>query len=529
RRDNERGAAMVTVVLGTAALAFLVILMFQQAANEFAASQTQRRDDTLVAGAEAMLERYAAKLTIDPVYYLNRVDEAEMPRRCTKTSSAHHGVRAEPGSPWYSDCGTWDYEEPEGYFDHPLLDGEAGLEGDDIGTLMAISPPSGLTPLQITVVTTHDNFGHSRSITAEITPEAISEYAFLVDESLRFGPGARIDGKIYAGRDLDFYVRGGSNQDIGVVTRDIYAEGAIGTYSGSYGPPLFLEGAQGYDSTGTYGDIRIAHPEPLDFNDFWDDIETLRNIACGSGLCLDGDLVGLQGDPTAWLIEPVVVGDVGRLRVSAAYSTNSKGCVTTEEWWWLHSAEEDWRHVGTFDIPDSGAVWADEHVIMGKGTPGTTKGVVTIGAGSAGAPKNIVIGGDLLYAGGTTGTDVLGLAASDEVWVSPSAVGPDNELTIHAAILAQGGSFQVARNCGENGDVLLPRTGSVPDATLNTFGSMAILHTGDVAAHFSPRNYTFDPRLEKIRPPLFPLLGDGWVYENWRETTLPCWARSSGC
>nr|NIS30572.1 hypothetical protein [Actinomycetota bacterium] len=331
------------------------------------------------------------------------------------------------------------------------------------------------------------------------------------------------------GRDLDFYTR----TDQGTVTRDVYAEGAVGARGGNYGPPIFLEGAQAFDSTGNYGDIRTVYPEPLDFANFWDDLETLREIACGgAGLCLDrtrNPSLGLSEDPTAWLIEPVVDGSVGRLRVSAAYSNESRACVTTEEWWWLNSASASWTLVGIFDIPPSGAVWANEHVIMGKETAGTVKGAVTIAAGAAGSPKNIVIGGDLLYAGGKNGTDVLGLAATDEVWVSPSSVGSDEELNINAAILAQGGSFQVARSCGGNGNVQLPRSGSTPTSTLNTYGSMAILHTtGDVAAHFSPRNYGFDPRLERLRPPHFPLLGDGWLYENWRETTLPCWARTSG-
>ena len=518
----------MAVIFGTAALAVLIVVAFQPAGDEFAASQTQRRDDTLVAGGEAMLERYAAKLTIDPLYYLNRVDEAEMPRRCADTGSSNYGLRSEPGTAWFANCTSWDYEAASEYFHHPLLDGDPDVEADDMVALLTVSPPTVAEPLEVTVVTRHLEFGQARSITAEIAPESIAEFVFLVDQSLRFGSGAVIDGKIYVGQNLDFArapVRG-------TVSRDIFAENAIGHYSGLYGPPIFLDGAEAWDGIGEFNDIRDAYPEPLDFANFWDDLELIRTVACnGSGLCLDRDQnpgLGLSSDPTAWLVEPIVDGGIGRLRVSATYSSSSSGCVSSEEWWWLNSQSASWSTVGTFDIPPSGAVWADSHVILGRGTAGTVKGAVTIAAGSAGAPKNIVIGADLLYADGLAGTDVLGLAATDEVWVNPNSVGADGVLNINAALLAQGGAFQVARTCGDSGDVLLPWSGGQPTSTLNTNGAMAIRHTGDVAAHFSPRNYGFDSRLERLRPPLFPLLGDGWQYQSWRETDLPCWARASG-
>ncbi len=524
---SDRGAAMPAVILGSAALAFLVIFAFQQATDEFSAAQEQRRDDTLVAGAEAMLERYAAKLTIDPSYFQNWVDEAELPRRCTDTSSTSHGLTRQPGTAWYTDCPTWEYLERDDWYSHPLLDGEDGVAADDVGTRLTVSPPTGSEPLSVTVATRNDGFSHTRAIRADIAPESISEFAFLVQNSLRFGAGAVINGKIYVGNDLDF--RPGPPQ--GIVRKDVFAEDAIGSLSG-YGPPIFENGAQGYDGRGNYNDIRAVYPEPLDFSNFWDDLELIRDIACGgAGLCLNRTLnpgLGLSSDPRAWLLEPVVDGGVGRVRISVSYGTNSSRCLTSEEWWWVNSSTESWTVLGTFDLPRVGAIWADNHIIMGRpSAPATIKGGVTIAAGSAGSPKNIVIGTDILYDTGTTGTDVLGLAATDEVIVSPSSVGSDRELNINAAILAQGGTFFVARDCGSSGNVMLPRSSGTPLSTLNTNGGMAIRQTGDVAAHFSPRNYGFDERLERLRPPLFPLLGDGWAYENWQEINLPCWAKGT--
>ena len=361
-------------------------------------------------------------------------------------------------------------------------------------------------------------------------PESISEFAFLVDQDLRFGSGADIQGKIYVGGDLNFR----QTPVQGVVHRDAFAEGQIGNQSG-YGPPVFASGSQGYAGSGSYPDIRTVYDDPLDFTNFWDDVELLRSVACGAGgLCLShsqNPSLGLSSNPTAWLLQPTVAGSLSRIEVSAAYSNESYYCVTSEEWWWLNSQSASWTTVGTFDVPDNGAVWVDGHAIMGL--PGDTLQVdesFTVLAGSVGSRKNIVIGSDIIYSSGTSGTTVLGLISSDEVWVNPSSVGPDNELTFNAAILAQGGSFQVPRSCGDSsGSILLPYSGGVPISVLNTNGSMAILHTGDVAAHFGTRNYGFDTRFETLRPPFFPLLGDSWSFAEWREQPLPCWALAGGC
>ena len=122
-------------------------------------------------------------------------------------------------------------------------------------------------------------------------------------------------------------------------------------------------------------------------------------------------------------------------------------------------------------------------------------------------------------------------AASDPVIINPNAAGPDLDLKIHAAMLIQDGAIHTSRSCGASGDawgsdgsVIMPYSGGVPITELTTWGSIAMLRTGDVSAHFRPRNYGFDERLESLRPPLWPLLSDSWEYNNWAETSLPCWA-----
>ena len=335
RRDDS-GFAMMATVMGVGAIAFLILTIFQTAQGEYREAQFQRRDDTVVVAAEGMLDRYAGKLTIDPLYYRHYVNEAELPRTCTDTSSADYDGLVQPGNAWFDDCTTWDYEDPTGFFQHPLFEGDAAIDADNVAGLFTVTPPTPTESLRVDVVARQGEFGRTplRSLQRS-APSRSRKFAFLVEESLRFGSGAVITGKIYVGDDLDFR----PTPIQGIVHRDVFAEDAIGLRPG-YGPPVFDSGSVGYDSRGVYLDIDAVYPEPLDFTNFWDDLALIKDVSCsGAGLCLSHTLnpsLGLASYPTAWLIEPQVAGGVGRLRVSAAYSNSSSGCVSSEEWWWLN-------------------------------------------------------------------------------------------------------------------------------------------------------------------------------------------------
>ena len=511
---------MVVVMLAVGALVLMVALVFRSAEAEFRDAQLLRRQDTLAVAAEAMLERYAAKMTMDPLYYQHWVDEAEPPRRCTDMGSTGFDLVVQPAHAWLADCKTWDYQPAVSFFMHPLLTGSRATAADDVGALIGVSPPSQGHGLEITVVTTQVEFRRARAISAEIHPEAISEFAFLQQADLRFGPGVSLRGKVYVGADLDF----DQAAPRGIAYKNVYAEGLIGRNAG-YGPPTFADGALGYDSSGNYVDIRDAYPNPLDFDRFWDDLNVIREVACnGTGLCLSRTLnpaLGLTQNPKAWLVQPLVEAGRGRIRVWASYNTNSTSCLTAEEWWWINSNSATWSLVGTYDIPSTGVVWGDAHVVVGRPTAvATLKGALTIYAGTLAAPKNLIIGSDLLYADGLTGSDVLGVIGSDEVVISPSAVGSDKAVTINAALLSQQGVLRSPRTCGTDGSIIV-----ASGSTLTTMGGIAKVDTGELSAHYSTRNYMFDPRLEGLRPPFYPLLGDSWSFEAWRELSIPCWAR----
>ena len=202
-RRNESGFAMMMVIMGMTAMIFLVLLIYQDGVREYTDAQHHRRDDTVIVGAEGMLQRYASKLTVDPLYYQNYVDEFEMPRRCT-SSGPNNGDIVQPGNPWFPDCTEWEYEDGT-FLGHPLMEGDPLTDSDNVDTLLAVVPPGvSDTGVNVTVVSNISEFGQTRSLIATIAPESISEFAFLVDQDLRFGSGANIHGKIYVGGDLNF-------------------------------------------------------------------------------------------------------------------------------------------------------------------------------------------------------------------------------------------------------------------------------------------------------------------------------------
>lgn len=143
---------------------------------------------------------------------------------------------------------------------------------------------------------------------------------------------------------------------------------------------------------------------------------------------------------------------------------------------------------------------------------GTLNGQVTVAS-----LDDIVITGDLRYATGTTGTDVLGLVAGNYVWVYhpitsggtnlsqlvPSQV--RNVHTINAAVLSLRHSF-IVQNWNKGAKL---STGSAA-TKLNVTGSIAQKFRGPVGTGSTSslstgylKNYVYDARLKVLQPPFF--------------------------
>lgn len=520
-RSDQRGVAMLTVVMGMLAIVLMTVMIQRLATMQNSSSSFQAREDIVLATTEAMLERYAAKLTIDPFYYQRYVDEAEGPRTCTDTDSAGFGSEVDPGNVWFTDCTSWSYSDvdPDAWYSHPLLTGSVAT-GDDAASLIHVSPPVNGGAVTVTVAGRQAAHISPRVVQADIRAESVSEFARITEESLSYGIGAITTGKIYAGLDLRY---------------EAQAEAWADIFAGRHitSPPTFMNGAEGFDSTGSYNALGLTvtdvYPNPIDFDNFTDDLTLQQIAACdGGGICLDP--VRDARIPTsvkAYLVETDNVMAETRLKVSYATTTPSySSCLDTEEEWWLHSQDASWTYLDTFALPVNGALWASQHLVLGRTAANhfMLDGALTVYAGDSSAPKNVILGASLMYEDGLDGDDVLGVIASDQIIINPVSVGSDRVLDLYGSLLNQQLAMETALSCGGEGSNQVP----TPSA-LNTYGSIASIGTGNMSCCFTPRNYGFDERLTRLRPPLFPLLSDEWIYTNWRETSSPCWAKAGGC
>ena len=269
---DEQGSVLALVSFGLIAMVLMTVLIHQLAKTEISQAEFYDREDSVLAGTEAMLERYATKLTIDPLYYNRYVDEAEAPRRCTDTTSVSNGLVAQPGGLWFSDCQSWSYEYTGTFYNHPLLQGEPGNAGDAIEVLLHVATPINGDPLEVTVVGRQNARVNRRSVVAELRAESISEFVRMVEGDLRYGSGAKTFGKIYVGETVG-YAPGGEAHG------NIYAEDNILTGSSS-GLPIWMDGAEGWDSTGNHNSLSEVvtdiYPDPIDFDRFWDDLALIE-------------------------------------------------------------------------------------------------------------------------------------------------------------------------------------------------------------------------------------------------------------
>ncbi|MFC2177402.1 hypothetical protein ACFLRH_03180 [Actinomycetota bacterium] len=532
-RKGEEGVALAVVIMGVLAIALATFLVQKLAISQTTQSNFYAGEDATLAAGEAMLDRYAAKLSIDPLYFQTYVDEAEAPRRCSDTGSPSYGTVVGPGTAWITDCSSWTYEFTSTYYQHPLLVGEAPAF-DDVGVLMHVEPPSGAQRLTVEIVAKQADRPAQRSLQVEIGPEAASEFVWLVEGDLFFGPEDKTFGKVYSGGNVGYETGGEAHGNV-------YAEDAIvldlKVKSKRYHPPIWMSGAQGWDSTGNFNltgeTILDVYPDPIDFDTFWEDLDELAAAACGGGgICLDPAVnPAIPSDVVAYLIETTSGG--AQLQISYATETpkdntcNIPLSESEEKLARFSQASQDaaWTLLGTFDIPGNGVLWASDLVIVGRdaSAPFSLSGALTIYTGDSSSRNNIIIGSDIEYADGLNGDDLLALIASGEMWINPNAIGNDREMHIYGSLLNQDGTFHLSKRCLESGNCVSP-----PGTTITTYGSIAAIGTGNLAACVSA-DYNFDERLEILRPPYFPLVNDHWSFGNWREIPAPCWLESGGC
>ncbi|MFT7650216.1 MAG: hypothetical protein ACI8Y4_004985 [Candidatus Poriferisodalaceae bacterium] len=511
-RQNESGIAIITVLTGGLVIFLALIMMMRNSVTQYENARFEEREDVMLAQMEAVSDRYMSKLHNDAAYHFRWVDEFERTRTCTDaTDVVNYLTDRAPGQAWFPNCGSWSYTvaaSAEAWRRHPLT-----TDDDDGVVLLEVHPGADRGYLELEIAGQIERRGQWRAMSVEIFPPSVSGFQWMSELDLRFTPGAETQGPVYSGNDVIY-----SGPAPGNAMANVLADGEI------VEAPTFVGAAAGFDSGGTYSDIRDKFPEELVFDDFWDDISLLQTVACDQGgLCLN------SATATAYMIHPIMQGATPKLSVWSASVANSNGCLEGDEWWWQlsNSAVSGWSPPIIHDYPSNGVVWANGPVIVGnRSLPGQRGAVVvgdplTIVAGTIDTPRDIVIGGSISYA--NANDDVIGLVATGDLVIDPQGTGQvtPGVFTIHGAFLAMEGQLRVARSCGRWG-ALLDNAGA---SQLEVVGAIATRNTGDLASYFVDRDYSFDPRFFTLAPPFFPRVAPNFSFVDWREVPIPDWAK----
>ena len=464
---EEQGIALVLVIIiGLVLTTVSAVLMTALVSNTTSSSHAVVRQQSFQA-AEAGLDSYASKLIEDGLFYAHYVAPGESTRK-----DAVSGTLVSAGNPWTYGL-SWTYPNVHDWAS------TAQLPNNYEYNLQITPPTSGAcaTPTSplcgaITITSTgrphaDSNTSDWREVEATIRPSSISDYYRIVDGDVSFGSTTTTNGKVYAA---------GNITHDGTATANLYAGGQV-TGSTTYaGTPT----ATHYDSTTTPPVSQVV--PPLNFSSFLASVSTISAVAkkAGTGLTnlngqyfdtatVAGVVTATQKNYPAWVL---TFNSNGTFSIKACKPSSGSDPAAGA------SPMSICGSAATFNVPANGAIYSPQTIVV----QGTEVGRVTVGSAN-----DIDIGGPL--APQTSGTDVLGLVATNDVYVAQYV---PSTLTWSAAICVINGTWQTDVSDGSH-------------STMNFSGSSTTANGGDMTM-FATRNYNYDPNLLKLPPPWFPQL-----------------------
>jgi hypothetical protein len=295
-----------------------------------------------------------------------------------------------------------------------------------------------------------------------VRPASIADFQMISNRDVSYGSTATTRGKLYAGIDET-----GTPHNIthaGVAYGNLFAEGSI------LQSPTYMNGAKGYAGAA----VRTVIKNPVNFNSFVTSLVDIKTEAQQpGGIMLDDATVD------AWRL---TFNSAGTVTIASCVASGgnpvgliSPTCTTTS----------------TRTLNVSQVIYTNQTAIV----TGAVKGMITVASNA-----DMVIGGATSYV--TPGTDVLGLIAKNDVIVPQWA--PTN-LTWYAATVAQTGQWRSYSSDFSHG-------------TMTFYGSTATA-LGGYMSMFNVRNYNYDPNLQTVQPPHFPVLEEAYTVLLFREIT----------
>jgi hypothetical protein len=365
---------------------------------------------------------------------------------------------------------------------------------------LEITPPA----LGSTIVTisstgyTLANPNNRRTITTRYGIPSLAQYGFLTNSYVQVGSGSTFYGRFHSNSGIQF--NGTATAPV-TSARATYAcqsgDGCSGTHDGIWG--------SAGPATQAFWDFPVSS---IDFSSITSDLAAIRTNAQASGIYLAAS--GAQGYSIVFNSNATVT--IYRVTSLRSHQTgwDVAGNAHNEDIDYLNRTQIDGNPgvggVQAFNMPTNGLIFVEDRTWV----EGTVDGRAMVAVGRlpynpATAPS-IIIPNNLVYET-QDGSDVLGLIGQKDILISYFA---PNNLSIHAAFIAQNGAFQ--RYCYPNTEKdTLTVYGSITSS-----GRAAIYSTcsGDQSG-YPTRNYTYDSNLLYGPPPAYPLSDDGYQQITW--------------
>lgn len=165
---------------------------------------------------------------------------------------------------------------------------------------------------------------------------------------------------------------------------------------------------------------------------------------------------------------------------------------------------DDYNSVLGASLTSNGIIFAENANLH---VEGTVKGRYTISVSGSGSKGNVHIDNSIVYNTNPqidpNSTDMLGIVAEKNVWISDNATNNTGDIDIHASVYCQEGSF------GAENYKTRPRAGNinlVGGIIQDTRGAVGTFGGWSGGSGFGKR-YRYDSRLLYVSPPAFPGTG----------------------
>jgi hypothetical protein len=485
---REDGQALVYVVLLMLVLGMLAAILVDAVFSSEQSSNTAATQSDARAAAEAGIDSYISTLLLDNQFDLQYLAPGEATRKSTATGDVVASVQP-PTSPtaWASNEGTqWTY--PNG------KDAWVDLGNGYSYDLQVTAPQTGSnTSNYLQIVSTGERNGSTatygkQAIQVLIRPASVADFQMLSAATVSYGTAAVTTGKVYSLQDVYY---------CGTAYADVYAEGHVYLSSSSCGGGSgnnMVAPAKNYDSA-TNPSVRTVVKNPVSFPAFQTSLDSISRAAQNAGGIY---LNNPGGSVVAW---QVTFNSAGTVTYRTCTASGGQA---------IQSVQPSCTGAATTkNIPANGAIYSELPVVVAGGTSTCTDpqvGTLTNancvhGRVTLASNGDIVIGDDIGYV--SSGSDVLGLMAKNNVWVA-DWVG--NNLTWRAAALAENGYWSQpsdACNGCHNGTM--------------TFTGSSATFSGGAMSMFDNRSYNYDSTLLYLQPPWFPTLPQAYTIVLYRN------------